>query len=367
MQQRVRLKDIARETGLSIAAVSLILNRKPVRVSEEKRALVLDLAERLHYVPNQIARSLVTQQSYTLGVIVPNIESRFFSSLAKQLEITCRKEGYGLFITNSDENPHHDSQFVSLLAQRGVDGLFIITSSEGEESADLKLALEQQSIPYVLVDRVIPGLVADRVSFDNKVGGYIATKHLLANHHKRIACILNLEALTGKQRLVGYQQALAEAGIAYDESLVIHSRYNIACAYEAAHALAKLSPTAVFASSDNIALGLMRYFYEQRISVPDACSVVSYDNSAADALFEPALTAVEQSVSALATAAFELLSRRIHERKCDARRSADTCTDTHTQETPDVEIHAAASSTSDSSRLRLLDPVLVVKHSVREL
>ena len=344
--------------------------------------MVLELAERLHYVPNQIARSLVTQQSHTLGVIVPNIESRFFSSFAKHLEITCRKEGYGLFITNSDENPHHDSQFVSLLAQRGVDGLFIITSSEGEESRDLKRSLELQSIPYVLVDRVIPGLACDRVSFNNQLGGYLATRHLLMHNHRTIACILNLDALTGQQRLRGYQEALAEAGIAFQESLVIHSRYNIACAYEAAHALEKLSASAVFASSDSIALGLMRYFYEKCIAVPDACSVVSYDNSAADALFEPALTAVEQNVGALATAAFELLSRRIHERHVAARAlaqsehtqdraqsssSAQDAADALRQSSP-VTVHMMTPEPAPASpRLRLLDPVLVVKDSVRRI
>ena len=106
MAQKVTLKQIANEVGLSPSSVSLVLNDRPCRISEENRRRIKEVAAREHYVPNQIARSLVMRESKTLGLIVPNIESRFFSSLAKNLEQRCRAEGYALFITNSDGAPH---------------------------------------------------------------------------------------------------------------------------------------------------------------------------------------------------------------------------------------------------------------------
>ena len=108
MAQKVTLKQIANEVGLSPSSVSLVLNNRPCRISEENRRRIKEVAAREHYVPNQIARSLVMRESKTLGLIVPNIESRFFSSLAKNLEQRCRAEGYALFITNSDGLPEND-------------------------------------------------------------------------------------------------------------------------------------------------------------------------------------------------------------------------------------------------------------------
>ncbi|MGN0054905.1 MAG: LacI family DNA-binding transcriptional regulator [Atopobiaceae bacterium] len=115
---KVTLKGIAREVGVSVTTVSLVLNGRPVRVSQEHRQAILDCARRKRYVPNQIARSLVTQRSNTLGLIVPDIESRFFSSLAKHLELCCRREGYALLITNSDGVSANDNELGGYLAAR---------------------------------------------------------------------------------------------------------------------------------------------------------------------------------------------------------------------------------------------------------
>lgn len=125
---KVTLKDIAREVGLSVTSVSLVLNNRPCKVSETSRRKILEVARRKGYVPNQIARSLVMQHTDTIGLIIPNIESRFFASLAKNIELKCRERGYALIITNSDDSPENDSKLVRLLVNRGVDGLLIVVS-----------------------------------------------------------------------------------------------------------------------------------------------------------------------------------------------------------------------------------------------
>ncbi len=335
---KVTLKEIAREVGLSPTAVSLVLNDRPNKISAEKRKLIRDVARKKGYVPNQIARSLVMQHSQTLGLIVPNIVSPFFSSLARELEIRCRAAGYALFITNSDDRSENDLELVRQLINRGVDGIFLVVASEPPCEGLLSL-LKTLPVPFLLVDRVIPGFDCDRIGFDNQQGGYLATRYLLSYGHRRVACLVNTESGTGQARLAGYSQALAEKGLEVDPTLIFKSAYYIADAHEAARALLASDATAVFASSDNIALGLLKRLYEENLRVPRDYSVVSYDNSAADSLFEPALTSIEQNVAELASGAIEIMMARLGEGKAVA---GETVT-------------------------RVLTPRLVVKASVRRL
>ena len=340
---KVTLKDIARETGMSVAAVSLVLNDRPNKISAEKRKLIRDVARKKGYVPNQIARSLVMQHSQTLGLIVPNIVSPFFSSLARELEIRCRACGYALFITNSDDRSENDLQLVRQLINRGVDGIFLVVASE-PPAPELLRVLDTLPVPFLLVDRVIPSFDCDRIGFDNQQGGYLATRYLLSYGHRRVACIVNTESNTGVARLAGYTQALAEKGIELDPGLVLHSAYYISDAYEAARGLLATDATAVFASSDNIALGLLKRLYEESLRVPRDYSVVSYDNSAADSLFEPALTSIEQNVAELAQGAIEIMIGRLSEGDGAG---------------------AGSGAGSGETITRVLTPRLVVKASVR--
>ncbi len=310
---KVTLKDIAREVGLSPTAVSLVLNDRPCKISPESRARIKEVARKKRYIPNQIARSLVTQHSQTLGLIVPNIESRFFSSLAHDLEVACRKRGYLLLIANSDDSTHNDADLIRLFVNRGVDGLFIVVADELRYAHGLKSILEQLPVPYVMVDRSIDGLDGDYVGFNNEQGGYLATSYLLGRGHERIAALINKQSKTGLERMAGYERALREHGIEPDPDLELHSAYYIDDAFESAKSILKSDATAVFASSDNIALGLLKLLYANDLRVPRDYSVVSYDNSAADALFEPALTSIEQNSAELAAGALELMFARLAE------------------------------------------------------
>lgn len=314
MAAKVTLRDIAREVGLSPSAVSLVLNDRPCRISEENRLRIKEVAARMRYVPNQIARSLVTQQSRTLGLIVPNIESRFFSSLARNLEVRCRARGYALFIMNSDGSSENDGDLVRLLVNRGVDGLFLVAAHEIDADEQLVESLSSLPVPLVMVDRSIEGVPCDRVRFDSELGGYLAARYLLDRGHRRIACLVNTSSNTGRARLAGYRRALGEYGVLQDNALVFESDYYIADGAAAAERVLASDATAIFASSDNIALGALKCLYAHGKRVPRDYSMVSYDNSAADALFEPALTAIEQNVEELGRHALDLLLSRIEAR-----------------------------------------------------
>ena len=338
---KVTLKDIAREVGLSPTSVSLVLNDRPCKISAENRRRIKEVARKKRYIPNQIARSLVTQHSQTLGLVVPNIESKFFSSLARNLELRCRERGYALFITNSDDSATNDSELVRLLVNRGVDGLLIVVSDESPADDALTTALETLPVPYVMVDRSIDQLDCDKVGFNNEQGGYLACNYLLEHGHTRIAALVNKDSNTGRERMRGYERALREHGIEPDPSLEFNSSYYIASAYEAASELLETDATAVFASSDNIALGLLKRLYERGLRVPADYSVVSYDNSAADMLFECALTSIEQNVAELSEAALDLMFWRLEEE--------------------------GAGEEQADPKVRVLTPRLVEKDSVRDL
>lgn len=313
MAHKVTLKEIASEVGLSVTSVSLVLNNRPCKISEESRRRIREVAKRKRYIPNQIARSLVTRRSRTLGLVVPNIESRFFSALARHLELLCRAEGYALFITNSDDSPQNDADLVASLVNRGVDGLFLVVSDERPETSTLAGVLSAVPVPCIMVDRSLEGAPGDRVRFANETGGYLACRCLLDHGHRRIACLANTRSATGQERLAGYRRALDEALVPFDPSLVLESAYYIQSAYEASAPIADLGATAAFASSDNIALGLLKRLFEQGLRVPEDLSVVSYDNHIADVLFATALTSVEQDVGLLSERALDLMLLRIGE------------------------------------------------------
>lgn len=312
MANKVTLKQIAQEVGLSPSSVSLVLNNRPCRISEENRKRIKEVAARNHYVPNQIARSLVMRESRTLGLIVPNIESRFFASLAGSLEKRCREDGYALFITSSGGSAEDDLELLRQLVTRGVDGVFLVVGDEFSDDRALREEVSHLPIPAVMVDRAIEGLECDKVMFDHEMGGYMATRYLIEQGHCRIACLVNARrSNTGRKRLAGYERALREAGLPIDALLEFESEYYIPSAYEASEAVLATDATAVFASSDNIALGLLKRLHEMGKSIPGDISVVSYDNSAADVLFEPALTAIEQDPSVLAEHAFSCMAKRL--------------------------------------------------------
>lgn len=338
MPNKVTLKEIAREVGLSPSSVSLVLNNRPCRISEENRKRIKEVAAREHYVPNQIARSLVMRESRTLGLIVPNIESRFFSSLAGSLEKCCRSHGYALFITSSDGDAAEDLELLRQLVTRGVDGVFLVVGDEFSDDRAMREEVSTLPVPVVMVDRAIEGVSCDKVMFDHELGGYMATKYLLDQGHRRVACLVNARrSNTGRKRLAGYERALREAGVEIDPLLEFESEYFIPSAYIASEAVLATDATAVFASSDNIALGLLKRVHEQGKHVPGDISVVSYDNSAADVLFEISLTAIEQNSAELSENAFGAMKRRL-----------------------DGEV-------SKEPAELLLQPKLVIKESVRKL
>ena len=311
MGKGVTIREVAKECGLSVSAVSQVLNGKEVGIPQKTKEKVRAAAEKLRYRPNAAARSLVTSRSDTVGVLVPDISNAFFGEAFKEIQRRMGEEGFDVLLCSGDGTAKQDERFLRLFAARGADGLIVAPAAETlEEKNAEKFAalLEEIRIPYVYLDRY-PALPCARVSADHRAGGYAAARCLLKNGHTKIGCIAGPAALVGARlRLEGFCDALAEAGI---RPLAINAPFTAEGGERAAKALFGRGLTALFASDDLQAYGAMRAAAETGVRIPDDVSLVGYDDLQFSALANPPLTTVSQPVKDRATAAAELLLRRM--------------------------------------------------------
>ena len=314
MARRVTLKDVARESGMSESAVSQVLNNRPCRLSEDSKQRIRECAQRMNYRANRAARGLATKRSETVGLIVPDIENPFFSSLAKSLEARCRQAGLALFVANSDDRIEHDCEQLQRMDALGVDGIFFVPSNEiiADDESSIMDVLNGVSVPFVMVDRIIDDAVCDKVFVDNEYGAHQAVEYLISRGHTRIGCLANTRnSQNGRLRLAGYRNALVDHGLDFDDSLVAEGDYHGASGYGAVDALLSAGVTAIFSTSDLMTIGVMRRLSELSLKVPDDISLVSFDRNETSAFFLPDITSVHQDVAELSSRAFDLLSARI--------------------------------------------------------
>lgn len=309
---RTTLRDIAREAGMSVGAVSLVLNDKPCRISELKKEHIREVALRLRYAPNQAARTLVTKKTQMLALILPDIENTFFSSLARQIEDNCRQNGYFLIIANSNDNGQEDIKLLQSILARGIDGLFFIVSNQScRDGAALVRELQGITVPFVLVDRVLDALSCDKVFFDNKNGAYQAVRHLLDMGHTKIGCVANTAASSGIARLHGYKAALTEAGIEPNPTYIVEGDYRFDSGSAAARVLLRTGVSAAFVSNDMMAFGFLQHLFERGLHVPSDFSLIGYDNSLSPYVPSVGLSSVAQDVKKLGEDACLLLAERL--------------------------------------------------------
>ncbi|AEB07652.1 transcriptional regulator, LacI family [Coriobacterium glomerans PW2] len=312
MKSCTTIKDIAAKVGMSVTAVSLVLNEKPCRITDENRKRIKEAAHELNYSPNYSARSLKTQQTMTLGLIVPNIASHFYSKIAKNLEEECRELGYALFITGSKNRSEDDCRLLNMLARRGIDGLFFVSSSEAVGDSEVGRQLCDLHVPYVLVGRYLPAIECDSIRFDEEAGAHRATCCLIERGHTKIGCIVNtVTSESGALRYDGYRRALAEAGIASNPEYCAESDYDIGESYKAMEKLIRTDISAVLATSDSIALGAVRCIQDHNRRIPDDISVVGFDEEIAYQIYKPRLTIIKRDIEHLCHRATAMLHDRI--------------------------------------------------------
>ena len=310
--QKVTIRDVARKAKVSTATVSRVLAGLPV-VSEDLADRVKAVAAQLRYHPNRVARSLRSQTSRIVGVLIPNIQNPFFTGVIRGIEDVLQATDYTLLLGNSDDNPTRERGYLDLLRAEGVGGMIVVP---GEDAAKTYNEILLGGIPVVAIDRFVEDLRCDSVTVANEEGTTAAVEHLIALGHKRIAVATGPQNIsTARERLAGYEKALRKARIPIDKSLIHHVVFRQEGGYEATAKLMALAspPTAIFAASDFIALGVLRALHDRKIQLPEQMAVVTFDDMPWAAALSPPLTAVSQPTYELGATAARMLLARIRE------------------------------------------------------
>lgn len=311
----VRLKDIAHDLGLSVVTVSKVLRDHP-DIGAETRKRVLKRMKQLNYQPNFAARSLITGQTWTIGLVVPDLLHPFFAQIAKAISIHVRKKGYSLFISSSDEDPALEREEIAQLLARRADVLLIASAQWTVESFR---QIEEQKIPYILLDRQFAGLESNFVGGDDQAVGLLATSHLIEQGCRRIAHVRGPEISTAIGRLEGYRQALAAAQLvplpghvvsigASGDHLGEHGGYE-ATQKPLAN---KLRPDGIFCFNDPVALGTMRAILEAGLRIPEDVAVVGCGNLSYSDFLRVSLTSVDQGSQTIGKMAAALALKLAH-------------------------------------------------------
>jgi LacI family transcriptional regulator len=301
------IKDVAREAGVSTATVSRVFNHSRI-VSDETRRQVREVAARLNYWPNAVARSLITNRTHTVGLLLPELHGEFFSSVIRGIDLASRREGLHLLVSSS----HADTQELvdALLAMRGrIDGLIVMAPD-----VDAPAAIRDSAghIPIVLLD---PGGTVDghdTLSIANFEGAHEVVRHLLSLGHRSIATVTGPERnVDARERVGGYRAALREAGAEVAPRLEIAGDFTEPSGFRAGTEIVKLNPrpTAVFVGNDHMAVGVLRAIHEAGLRVPEDIAVAGFDDIEMSRYLDPPLTTVRVDTFTLGEQAVSLLMR----------------------------------------------------------
>jgi LacI family transcriptional regulator len=300
----VTRKDVARYAGVSTAVVSYVVNGGPKKVAPATEAKVQDAIRVLGYRPNAAARALKLGSSETLGLVIPDNSNPFFSLLSHAVEDAAAERGYALVLTNSDGSVAKERRHIRNLAARQVDGVVLASVLFEPDLVDL----DSSEIPAVLLNHGDEAPGFNSVGVDLAAGARIAVEHLIGHGHTNIGLAMGTNTandLDGREQ--GWLQALADAGL--PEGPVVRGPFTRAGGYAAGQRLLASAnrPTAIFASSDMQAIGILRAIHEAGVAIPGEIAVASFDGSSEAEYSWPALTTVEQPVRAMADAAVNAL------------------------------------------------------------
>jgi LacI family transcriptional regulator len=289
----VTMKDVAQRAGVSVSTVSHVINETRF-VSDELRERVLRAMRELNYQPDAVARSLRTKKTHVVALVIPDITNPYYPQVARGVQDVAEESDYVVILCNTDRLLGREVRFLEALRRQRVDGL--ILNPSGVTSRDLREFQETQ-IPVVLIGSQIDHPEFDVVMIDNVQGAYDAVKYLIGLGHHHIGLIGGSRATSsGEQRSQGYIRALTHHGLPIDESLITEGPFTHEGGYESMKRLLTLQspPTAVFASSDVMAIGALMGTQEAGLQVPDDLSLVGFDDIAEASITTPKLTTIAQ-------------------------------------------------------------------------
>jgi LacI family fructose operon transcriptional repressor len=303
----VSIKDVAEAAGVSTATVSRVLSNG-LHVRPEVRERVMATVERLGYRPNLIARSLRSQQSSTIGLIVSDISNPFFTAISRAVEDTAYEQGFSVLLCNTDENPEKEAIYLNLMRDTAVAGAIMSPTRQTIANfADSNLPF-----PIVVVDRSISNGDVDAVLLDNVDSAYRLITYLIEQGYRRIAALCS-EMSTGLERQVGYEKALRAHGLAPKSEYMKYVSPKAESGYAATLKMLDLAeiPDALFTVNSLIAEGALQAIRERNLTIPDDIALVTFDETTWTSLVQPAITLIAQPTYEIGKTAAELLIQRI--------------------------------------------------------
>lgn len=303
---KVGIRDVAKLAGVSTGTVSRVLNDHP-SVTQELRTRVSGIIEDLGYTPDPSARSMRSKVSRLIGIVIPDLTNPFFSELVQSTEQAAAIHGYNIIVMTSFDDATKEADRIRQLTSRKVDGIILVPSNDFHT---LKLP---KGLPIVVVDRLMPGYSG--IAADHHNGVRLGVEHLLKLGHCRIGFISGpKDSVPASDRLKGYLEAMEQAGGGAGNAgppLIIETAFDYESGRSAGNYLLARArherPTAIFASSDQQAIGCMRAAHDLGIPVPAALSIVGFDGIPLSSMTTPRLTTVKQPIQKIAAAAVAVL------------------------------------------------------------
>ena len=305
------IKDIAEKTGLGLATISKYLNGG--NVLEKNRIAIEQAIKELNFTVNEFARGLKTNRSKTIGVVIPQLNNVFMTSIITVIEEKLRSRGYAIMVCDSTKSEEREKEIIQFLMNKMVDGLIILPTANTCKGLELAF---QKKVPVVLIDRMVENIEdkVDAVIVDNFKAAYDSTTYLINHGHKKIGLIIGPEDIyVPKKRKEGYEKALADNHIEVDKSLIICSDFTIQGGYNGMMKLLdnKEKVSAVFVTNYEMTLGCILALNDSNMEYPEEMSVIGFDNLQLAKALRPRLTIVTQPWEEIGKRAAMLLLKRM--------------------------------------------------------
>ena len=313
MKRKITLKQIARELDVSISTVSKSL-RNSLEIGEETRLKVQAFAKFYNYKPNNIALSLKNRKTKSIGIIIPEIVHYFFSTVINGIEQVANEHGYSVVICLSDDSFDKEVLNMEMLANGSIDGFIMSLSKETQYKGDFHHITEviNQGMPVVMFDRVTNDILCDKVIIDDKAAAYEAVQSLIDNGRKKIALVTTVDYVSvGKLRTDGYEKALLDNGLPFNEDLIIKIEDVDTCEITISQLLHDRAFDAVFAVNELFAVTIIKTANKMGLKVPEDLAVIAFTDGIISKYSTPSITTVSQSGEKMGNKAAKMLIERL--------------------------------------------------------
>ncbi|MBT2643998.1 catabolite control protein A [Bacillus sp. ISL-41] len=313
----ITIYDVAREANVSMATVSRVVNGNP-NVKPATRKKVMEVIDRLGYRPNAVARGLASKKTTTVGVIIPDIASPFFAELARGIEDIATMYKYNIILSNSDQNIEKELHLLNTMLGKQVDGIVFMGGNIKAEHVE---EFKKSPVPIVLAGSIEETGEIPSVNIDYEQATFDAVSAFIEKGHKEIGFVIGpqIEPINKDKKLEGYKRALKDAGIEYNEELVVEGDYTYDSGLEAIERILELNqkPTAILVGSDEMALGVVHGAFDRGYSVPEDFEVISSDNTRLTLMVRPQLTTIVQPLYDIGAVAMRLLTKYMNKENVD--------------------------------------------------